>query len=143
MAESRDCWGAESGEIVASCQRPWDGHFRHLHRKSADYRSRVKRKMRRLSCLHPGRSCCPGTAPVSCRHCTQACLGLLRVLAANHSSWHLAIRICRSKRATTVTSGISPGARKKRFSSEIHRRSTRHAKYADLSLGFMTKKRDS
>jgi hypothetical protein len=54
-----------------------------------------------------------------------------------------AIRICRSKRATTVTSGISPGARKKRFSSEIHLRSTGHAKYADFSLGFMTKKRDS
>jgi hypothetical protein len=70
-------------------------------------------------------------------------LGLLRVLAANHSSWHSAIRICRSKRATTITSGISPAARKKQFSGEIHRRSTGHAKYADLSLGFMTKKRDS
>src|SRR5580704_13745257 len=46
MVESRDGWGAGSGEIVASCQRPWDGHFRHLHRKSADHRSRVKRKMR-------------------------------------------------------------------------------------------------
>ena len=97
----------------------------------------------RLSCLHPGRSCCPGTAAVSCRRCTQARLGLLRVLAANHSSWHPAIRICRSKRATTVTSGISPGARKKRFSSEIHRRSTGHAKYADFPLGWITKKRDS
>lgn len=38
-----------------------------------------------LSGLHPGRIWCPGTAPVSCRRCTQACLGLLRILAANHS----------------------------------------------------------
>ena len=40
----------------------------------------------RLAHLHPGRCRRPGTAPVSRRRRPEARLGLLRVLAANHSS---------------------------------------------------------
>jgi hypothetical protein len=84
----------------------------YLHRKSADYRSRVKGKM------------CAYHAFIQAAVVAQGLLqylavvppslfGTPSVLAANHSSWHPAVRICRGKRATTVTSGFSPGARKK------------------------------
>ena len=82
-------------------------------------------------------------APVSRRRRYQARLGLIRVLAANHSSRHPAIGVCRCKRPATDTSRFSPGSRKKRFSHEIHHRAPRHTKYADFPLGLLNKKRDS
>src|SRR6516164_5005174 len=50
-------------------------------------------------------------------------LGFVRVLAANHSSRHPALRIRRGKRATPGTSRISHGYRKKRSSHQIPRSS--------------------
>ena len=97
----------------------------------------------RLSCLHPGRRRRPGTPPISRRRCSQARLGLVRILVANHSSRHSAIGVRRCKSAAPGTSRISHGSRKNRFSHEIHRRSPRHAKYADFPLGIVNKKKDS
>jgi hypothetical protein len=64
-----------------------DGN-QYLHRKSADYRNRVKRKMRAYHAFIQAGVVAPGIAPVFRRRRTQACLEFLRVLAAHHSSWH-------------------------------------------------------
>ena len=52
---------------------------------------------KRLSCLHPGRRCRPGTAPVSRRRRSQARLGIVRLLAAYHSPRHPAVGVRRCK----------------------------------------------
>ena len=72
-----------------------------LHRKWADYRSRVKRKMRAYhTFIQAGvvaqdcSSISPSPLPSS--------LGLIGVLAANHSSRHPAIGVCRCKRPATA-----------------------------------------
>ena len=86
----------------------------HLHRKSADYRSHVKRKMRAYHVFIQAGSFL-GPAPVSRRRCSQARLGLVRVVAENHSSGHPAVRVCRCQRPAPDASGFSPGFRRKRF----------------------------
>jgi hypothetical protein len=85
----------------------------HLHRKSAEYRSHFKRKIRAYQALHSGRRCSPGTAPISCRRCSQTRLGLVRILARNHSSRHPAIGGCRCKCVAPDTSRFSLGSLKK------------------------------
>src|SRR6202051_3914016 len=107
----------------------------YLHRKSADYRARVKRKMRAYHAFIQ--------AGVVAQGVSQSRLGLVRILVANHSSRHSAIGVRRCKSAAPGTSRISHGSRKNRFSHEIHRRSPRHAKYADFPLGIVNKKKDS
>jgi hypothetical protein len=92
----------------------------YLHRKSDDYRNRVKRK-----CAPIIPSSRPALSPRGCSSISLSLLpswfGHLRLLAANHSSRHPALRIRRGKRAAPDTSRISHGSRKKRFSHEIHR----------------------
>ena len=63
----------------------------------------------RLSHLHPGRCRRPGTAPVSRRRRPEARLGLLRVLAANHSSRYPTIGAGRRNSTAPDTSRLSPG----------------------------------
>ena len=110
-----------------------------LHRKSADYRSRVKRKMRaympssRLA-LSPRDCSSISPSPLPSSFGTHSGPG------SNHSSRHPAIGVCRCKRPATDTSRFSPGSRKKRFSHEIHHRAPRHTKYADFSLGLLKQK---
>src|SRR6516225_2215732 len=83
--------------------------------------------------LHPGRRCRPGVAPVSRCRCSQAGSGHLRLLAANHSSRHPALRIRRGKRATPDTSRISHGYRKKAILSRNSSLSGRTQKICGLS----------
>jgi hypothetical protein len=80
----------------------------------------------RLSRLHSGKRRRPRSAAVSRPRCSQACLGLIRLEAGNHSSGHPAIRIYRSQRSAADASRLSPRFPGKRFSREIHRRSARH-----------------
>jgi len=115
----------------------------YLHRKSADYRSRVKRKMRAYHAFIQAGVVAQGLLQYLAVVCPQACLGLVRVLAANHSSRYPAIGVGRRKRPAPDTSRFSPGSRKNQFSHEIHHRSAGHAKYADFPLGFVIKKTDS
>src|SRR5215468_8247264 len=60
-------------------------------------------------------------------------LGFVRVLAANHSSRHPALRIRRGKRATPDTSRISHGYRKKAILSRNSSLSGRTQKICGLS----------
>ena len=115
----------------------------YLHRKSADYRDRVKRKMRAYHAFIQAGVVAQGLLQYLAVVAPKLVWELVRLLAANHSSWHPAIGTCRGKRATSDTSRFSPGSRKKRFSHEIHRRAPRHAEYADIPLGFVSKMTDS
>ena len=97
----------------------------YLHRKVSSTTESMSKQNPRLSCLHSGWRCRPGAAPVSRGRCSQARLGLVRVLAQNHSSWHPAIGVCRCKRFAPHASRISHEFLRKRFSHEIYRRSAR------------------
>jgi len=97
----------------------------------------------RLSRLHSGRRRGPRPAPVSRGRRPQAGLGLVRIVAAHHSSRHPAVRIRRRQRAAPPVSRFSPRFRKKRFPRKIHRRSPRHNKHARISPGIMRKNRHS
>ena len=115
----------------------------HLHRKSADYRSRVKRKMRAYHAFIQAGVVAQGLLQYLAVVAPKLVWELVRVLAANNSSGHPTIGVCRCQRATPVTSRFSPGSRQKRLSHEIHRRAPRHTKYADIPLGLMNEKRHS
>src|SRR6516165_6974945 len=107
----------------------------HPHRKSAEYGSHVISNAK--STLYQGfvqagvlaqglLQCLAVVAP-------QPRLGFVRVLAANHSSRHPALRIRRGKRATPDTSRISHGYRKKAILSRNSSLSGRTQKICGLS----------
>ncbi len=104
----------------------------HLHRASPKYRDDVQTQAPCLSRLHPGRSRLPGTASVPLRRLSQARLELLRVLAANHSTRHPALRARRRHRATPQPARISREYRPKQHLREIPHRATGPAQNAGL-----------
>ena len=75
---------------------------------------------------------CPRSAPISPGRCSQAGMGLVRILAANHSSRHPTLRVCRCRGAAPNTSRFSLDFLQSLRSREIHRRSARHSKYEDI-----------
>ena len=115
----------------------------HLHRQPADYRNHVRRKMHAYHVFIQAGVVAPRPAPVSRGRRPQAGLGLVRIVAAHHSSRHPAVRIRRRQRAAPPVSRFSPRFRKKRFPRKIHRRSPRHNKHARISPGIMRKNRHS
>ena len=72
------------------------------------------------------------------------CAGLfVRILAANHSSRHPALRNGRCPGVAPDASRFSLGFLQSLRSCEIHRRSARHSKYEDIPLDRITRMRDS
>jgi hypothetical protein len=112
----------------------------HLHRKSADYRSHVKRKIHAYHVFIQAGVIAQGLLQ---RRFSHARLGLVRLLASNHSSRHPAIGVRRCKRVAPDASRISHELLKSRFSREIHRRSARYRQYADIPPSFMNEKTHS
>ena len=115
----------------------------YLHRKSADYRSRVKRKMRAYHAF------------IQAGVVAQGLLQYLAVAAPklvwdSFGSWLRTIRPGIPPSELVVAEALRQtlpdfllDSLKKRFSLEIHRRAPGCAKYADLPLGFVIKTLDS
>src|ERR1700674_5417793 len=115
----------------------------YLHRKSADYRNRVKRKMRAYHAF------------IQAGVVAQGLLQYLAVAApklvwSSFGSWLRTIRpgippsefvVAKALRQTLPEFLMGPA--KKRFPHEIHRRAAGHAKHANFPLGFVNKNRDS
>ena len=94
-------------------------------------------------CLHPSQGGRPRSAPISRDRWSQAAMGLVRILAANHSSGHPTLRICRCRGPAPNTSRFSLSLLQSLRSSEIHRRSARNSKYGDIPHDGMTRTRHS
>src|SRR6202041_2382843 len=86
----------------------------------------------RLPRLHPGRHHLPGTASVPCRCPSPARLELFRLLAANHSPRHPALRARRRHHATPEPPRISLECPQKLPLREIRHRTTGHQQNAGL-----------
>ena len=106
----------------------------YLHRKSPDYRDQVRRKMHAYHAFIQAGVVCQGLLQYLARCLSQARLELVRVLAANHSPRHPALRICRRNRVTPEPSRISPGYPPKLHLREIRRRTPGHRKMQPFRL---------
>ena len=104
----------------------------HLHHTSLGAPQRRQAQASRLSRLHPGRHHLPGTASVSRRCSSPARLELFRLLAANHSPRHPALRARRRHHATPHPPRISLEYPQKLHLHEIRHRTTGHQQNAGL-----------
>ena len=105
----------------------------HLHRTSLEYRNTVRRKLHAYHVrLYPDRHHLPGTASVPRRCPSPARLELFRLLAANHSPRHPALRARRRHRATPEPPRISLGYPPELHLREIRHRTTGHQQNAGL-----------
>src|SRR6516165_1344244 len=93
-----------------------------------------------LSCLHAGWCHRAGPATVSLGRVSKAGLGLVRLLAQNHSSRHSTIGICRWQCDAPDDSRFSRELRKNQFSCRIHHRPARYRQYEGIPPGFINEK---